>query len=166
MGRKKFAIAVAAVGMVAAMAPAAQAGATTHGSNPHAKICTLAKSEESGSTKSETQIVSAMESGNWAAAKKGLLATFNNGAKVESQAEAALSSAPGNVKAAGKTVLGLDSSEKQAIQSATSATQFETSMQSLEENPKIMSAESVLSKYYTGICGSIVPSTSTTPTAP
>jgi hypothetical protein len=161
MGRKKFVMAAAAVGMLAAMAPAASAGAASHGSNPHAKICSLAKSELAGNTKQEVAIETAIESGNWPKAQKSLLSVYNNGAKLESQAEAALSSAPGKVKSAGKTLLGLDTAMKKAIQSATSATQFETSIESLTESPKYTSAENVLDKYDISVCGPITTPTTT-----
>jgi len=153
MGRKKFVIAAVAVGLLVGIAPAAPAWASSHGSNPHSKLCTFAKAETNTSNKQGTAISNAVESGNWPKAQKLLVSDLAIDSKLEQQAIATLSSAPSKDRAAGKAVLGLNTSEKKVIQSSKNSSQFEAAMDKLEQSPKLNSAETTLNNYFTSVCG-------------
>ena len=139
--------------------PAKATLTATGGSNPNSKLCVLARKEATGSVKQETAIEKDIESNHWAAAKKLLLSELVSGSKLEKQAVAALSSAPASVKSAGAVALKVFSGEKGIIQSSNSATQFETSINTLDSEPKLVAAEKVLDAYQTAQCGSTTSST-------
>jgi len=64
-------------------------------------LCSLNKAEQKVELKSTGAITKAIESENWTAAKKALLASFGKASQAEQLAVSALSGAPSNVKAAG-----------------------------------------------------------------
>jgi hypothetical protein len=130
-------------------------GAAAKGSDPGNKICTLTKSQLASTTKTSTALEKALLSGNWAVAKKALLASFGGEKKLQQQAVAAYSGAPANVKATEPVLLGLVKTEEQLVQSSTSATQFESSFEAAIESPKYAAAEKTEAAYYTKVCGPI-----------
>jgi phage tail sheath gpL-like len=137
-----------------ALVPTLPAGASKPG------LCSLNKAEQKVELKSTGAITKAIESGNWTAAKKALLASFGQSFQAEQLAVSALSGAPSNVKAAGAVMIRFAGSEKTIIQKSNSATQFETSVEAAAQSPKVASAEKTLSAYFTSKCGPI----NTTPT--
>jgi len=101
----------------------------------------LNKAEQKVELKSTGAITKAIESENWTAAKKALLASFGKASQAEQLAVSALSGAPSNVKAAGAVMIRFAGSEKTIIQKSNSATQFETSVEAATQSPKVASAE-------------------------
>ena len=153
---RRVGVGIPIVVMVASMAlvPTLPAGASKPG------LCSLNKAEEKVELKSTGAITKAIESGNWAAAKAALLASFGQASRDEQLAVSALSGAPSNVKAAGAVVIRFAGSEKTIINKSSSAIQFETSEGAAAQSPKVVSAEKTLAAYFTAKCGPIT----TTPT--
>lgn len=139
--------------MTTALVPALPAGASKPG------LCSLNKAEQKVVLKSTGAITKAIQSGNWAAAKKALLASFGQATQAEQLAVSALSGAPSNVKAAGAVMIRFAGSEKTIIQNSTSATQFESAFAAAAQSPKVASAEKTLAAYFTSKCGAITPTT-------
>jgi len=147
-------IGIVSVGAAMALLPVAPAVAS-----PHSGLCALTKSNQAAETKATATVTKAMESGNWAATQKALLASFGLEASAERQAIAALSGAPSNVKAAGAVMVRFAGTEKTIIQTSTSTTQFESGVESAVHNPKVVGAEKTLSGYFTAKCGSVTSTT-------
>jgi len=147
-----------AVTLTAVLGPTASAWAS---GAKHSKsaLCTAAKHQTASATKQGEAIAKAVEAGNWPAAQKQLLATFNSDAALERRALGYLSSAPSNVRAAEQTVLKLATTEESIIKSSTSFTQFESSLTTAAESPKLVSAEKTLSSYFGNQCGITTPTT-------
>jgi len=132
-----------AIGMALAVVPAATASASIEKSS----ICKAYSSEEAKQTKASSNLAKEMESGNWNAIKKTLLATFNSEASAEKSFDGYLNGASSKVKAAASVALKLDSSFKSVIQKSTSLTQFEAGITAAESTPKVKSALAVLDAY-------------------
>jgi cobalamin biosynthesis Mg chelatase CobN len=134
------------------------------GLNPGSKLCVEAYAGESNSGAAgsaiEKAMISAETSGNWDAAKQALDAAMNASLKEESQAEAALRSAPANVQAAMKGLFTYVQSFETAINNSSSFTQFATSMESLVQSSGIQADSTTLTNYLTQQCG---PPPTTTP---
>jgi len=124
------------------------------GSHPNSQLCVLSRKEAAGDTKQEAAIEKDIEANHWTAAQRLLIDELNSGAKLEKEAVASLSSAPGPVKAAGAVALKTFGGEKGVIQRSTSINQFETSINTLDAEPKLVAAEKVLDAYQTAQCGS------------
>jgi hypothetical protein len=162
--RARLGFGIVAVGVVLALVPVVSASAGQYKSKSHhhsGGLCSAAKNELSASSKTTNALTQAMESGNWSEIQKDLLASFNSEGSEEQAMINYLSSAPGNVKSAAQTVLKFVASLKKIIQNSTSMTQFDTSMESAEQNPKLESAEKVLDAYSATKCPGLTPSTST-----
>jgi uncharacterized protein YyaL (SSP411 family) len=145
---------IVALGASMAFVPMASAGASKPG------WCSLDKAEAKVTAKSTAAMTKAIESGNWAAAKAALLASFSQETQAEQAAIASLASAPSNVRAAGNVLLKFVGTQKALIQKSTSATQFASSEEAAIQGPKFAGAEKTLSAYYVSKCGPII----TTPT--
>jgi hypothetical protein len=136
------------------------------GLNPGSKLCAEAYSGESNSgnvgSAIEKAMISATTSGNYTAAKQALDAALNTTLKEESQAEAALSSAPANVQAAMKGLFTYVQKFETTINNSTSITQLAASMQTLTQGTSGLVADStILTTYLTQQCGP-PPTTTTT----
>jgi hypothetical protein len=136
------------------------------GLNPGSKLCVEAYAGESNTggvgSAVEKAMISAETSGNYNAAKQAMLAAMNASLKDESEAEAALRSAPANVQAAMKSLFGYVQQFETTINNSTSFTQLGTSMQTLIQNSSALQADSTtLTNYLTQQCG---PPPTTTPT--
>lgn len=153
----KLGAGVMAVGMALAVVPAATASASVEKSS----ICKAYKAEESKQTAASTKLATEMESGNWSAVKKALLASFNSEANAEKSFDGYLNGASSKVKAAASVVIKLDNTFKSVIQKSSSLTQFEAGITSAESTPKVKSALAVLDAYSTSL--GCTPAT-TTPT--
>ena len=114
-------------------------------------------------TKAETTIVSAIESGNWTAAKKALLSAIASESGAEKAAIADLRGAPPNVRAAGSKLLKFANTEVKVIKTSTSASQFESAEEALTQKPTFTAATTVLANYFDGKCGI---ATTTLPSVP
>ncbi len=147
-----------AVTLTAVLGPTASAWASG-GKHSNSALCTAAKHQTASASKQGEAIAKAVEAGNWPAAQKQLLATFNSDAALERRALGYLSSAPSNVRAAEQTVLKLVTTEESIIKSSTSFTQFESSLTTAAESPKLVSAEKTLSSYFGNQCGITTPTT-------
>ena len=156
--RMGLGIGILAVGTAMALVPLAPQAAWAKPG-----YCTQYGKANKAETKSETAIVSAIESGNWAAAKKALLSSVSSESGAEKAAIAQLHSAPSNVQRAGTKLLKFVSTEVKIIKTSTSATQFETSEESLAQSPTFTAATGVLANYFDAKCG-ITPTTA--PTVP
>lgn len=146
-------ISIVVMGTTMAVVPTLGSGASKLG------LCSLNKSQQKVELKSTGAITKAMESGNWAAAKKALLASFGQASQAEQLAVSALSGAPSNVRAAGAVMIKFAGSEKAIIEKSNSATQFATSVEAAAQSPKVTSAEKTLASYFTSKCGTITSTT-------
>jgi hypothetical protein len=170
LNKLKLGLGIAAVGtglaMVPAIAPASAAvsrvsAVSAVSSLRSSALCGAYKKE--GSSLANTEggaLAKAMASGNWPAVQKALLASFNSESGAVKGLEAALSSAPSNVKAAAATFFKFDGQIKSIVQSSTSLTQFSSQISSIEESPKVQAALKTMSAYGEKLC----PGSITTPT--
>jgi hypothetical protein len=155
--RARFAVGVAALGLVMALAPMATASASVNsskGSNPNSALCKLNNSETKATAKSTAALQKAFASSNWNTAKNAMLSAFNGETKAIGTLIGILGGAPANVKSAVGTLLRFDGTYKTLIQKSTSATQFESSVTAAVKNPKFVAAETTVANYFTGLCGS------------
>jgi hypothetical protein len=152
-------IAVTLATVVSPTTPAWASGKKSGGSHSTSAMCTAAKHQTSSVSQQESAITKAMEAGNWSAVQKDLLATFNTELTAERRALGLLSSAPSNVRAAESTVFKLATTEESIIKTSTSLAQFESSLATAAENPKLVSAEQTLAAYFGTKCGTTTPTT-------
>ncbi|MGP0032208.1 MAG: hypothetical protein ACLPVF_17105 [Acidimicrobiales bacterium] len=167
----KIGIGIATIGMALALVPAVSASASVRGVTSvrsvealqTSSLCKAYKSDAKAEEGTEgTALVKAMESGNWAAAQKAMLAAFGNETTAEKEMVAALSSAPSKVKSAASVILKFDGTLKGIIEKSTSITSFSTAVESAETSPKIKSALSTLDAYARKLCPGEVPTTTPT----
>jgi hypothetical protein len=126
----------------------------TKGSNPNGAFCKLYRKQLGTNTKSEKNLTKAMESGNWPATKKALLAEFTSEKTVEKNFLAALSSAPANVRTAGRQALKVIPLEEKAINTSTSVTGYEKAIEAVVDTKKMQAVGTVFENYETATCGS------------
>jgi hypothetical protein len=169
LNRAGIGLGIAALAMGVAFVPAiAPASATVSrvaavSSVRTSALCNDYKQQQSSLAKTQGgSLVKAMESGNWPAVQKAMLASFGAEGGAIKDLESALSGAPANVKAAVATFLKFDGQIKSAVQSSTSITQFSTQISSLEESPKIQAALKTMDAYGQKLCPGIIPKTPTT----
>jgi hypothetical protein len=172
LNRVRIGLGIATIGMGLALVPAiAPASATVSrvsavsavSSVRASALCGAYKNEGSSLAKTEGgALAKAMESGNWAAVQKALLASFNSESGAVKNLESALSGAPSNVKAAVATFLKFDGQIKSVVQSSTSLTQFGTQIASLEQSPKVQAALKTMTAYGQKLCPGSIPKTPTT----
>jgi hypothetical protein len=128
--------------------------AATKGSNPNSPFCKLYHKQLNTNTKSEKSLTKAMESGNWAATKKALLVEFSSEKTVEKNFIGALSSAPANVRSAGKQALKVIPIEEKAINTSTSVTGYEKAIEAVVDTKKMQAVGTVFENYENATCGS------------
>jgi hypothetical protein len=170
---KLFGVCTGALGLALAMAPMTAASAksshkpkhsaATKGSNPNSAMCKTVKSEQTSSSSVGLAIEKAMTSGNFASAKQAMLAAYNADLADVNKALGVIKSAPPNVQAAFKALLGVETQFKSDIQNATSLQGLATSFESLGTNPKLVTDGTTISNWYTSVCGG-TPITATTET--
>ncbi|MGO8860937.1 MAG: hypothetical protein ACLQRH_09250 [Acidimicrobiales bacterium] len=132
------------------------------GSDSSATICTDVKNSQTSSASLAPGLEKAFESGatgSFASLQQALLAELNAPLKAEGEALSVLSSAPANVQAAMKGIIGFFGSFKSAVASATNLTQLEQSLQSLGNNATLQADAMTLENYVTSLCGTITPTT-------
>ena len=149
---------LASVALPAAAASAAERPvhqlSATKGSNPNSPFCKLYRKQLNTNTKSEKSLTKAMASGNWTATKKALLVEFASEKTVEKNFISALSSAPANVKSAGKQALKVIPLEEKAIDTSTSVTGYEKAIEAVVDTKKMQAVGTVFENYETTTCGS------------
>jgi hypothetical protein len=171
---KLFGACTGALGLALAMAPMTAASAKsphkpkhhsgkTKGSNPNSAMCQDVKSEQSSSSSVGVAIEKAMTSGNFASAKQAMLAAYSTDLADVNKALGVIKSAPPNVQAAFKALLGVETQFRTDIQNATSLQGLATSFESLGTNPKLVTDGTTISNWYTSVCGG-TPITATTET--
>jgi hypothetical protein len=154
------------LGLTLALAPLTAASAkSTKGSAPHSAMCRTVKSEQSGSTAASSAIEKAMTSGNFAAAKAAMLQSYNVDFNQVQKALAVVRTAPANVQAAFKDLLGFVKQLRTSIQNSTSLTSLLASFETLGKNPKLETDGTTISNWYTSVCGGTL-ETPTTVTSP
>jgi len=135
------------------------------GLNPGSKLCTEAYAGESNSgnvgTAIEKAMIAAETTGNFNAAKQGMVAALNASLKEASTAEAALHSAPANVQAAMKGIFAYVQSFETAINNASSLAQFAGSLGALTKSSGVAADSLTVATYLTQQCGP-PPTTTTT----
>jgi hypothetical protein len=154
--RLKVAAGAAIVCMVLTGTPLAASAAGGTGSNPNSAFCKLEKANlatNSPTSKKETALEKALESGNWKIAKKDLLSLEGQTGKLEQELISAVSSAPAKVKSAVQQSLKLVPAELNAIKNSTSVAQFTTAEQKATSGPAFQKAETVIDNYDTSQCG-------------
>ncbi len=159
--RTKVGIGIAVAGIGLALVPSLGASAAidkaTKGSNPDSSLCKIIKSNAGASAKSTAagnQAVKYVESGNWTAAKKAYLSSFASEGAVDKAMTSAVSRAPSSVRTAVVVLVAYQGTVKGIVQKSSSIATFESATNAAAKNPKFVSAESALSKYITGQCGS------------
>lgn len=160
----KIGLGVATVGMALSLVPAV-AGASVKASAPLRSnaLCTAYKADQKAADKSETpSFTKAIESGKWPAAQKALLSEFNGATGEEKALVSALAGAPGSVTNAANVALKFDATLKSLIEKSKSMTQYESSVTSASNNPKLASATKVLDAYTEKECPGLVTTTPTT----
>ena len=141
-----------AVGVALALLPTATASAALEKS----AVCKAYTTEINQQTKGGAGLAKEMESGNWPAVQKALLATFGKEASEEKAFAAYLNGASAKVKAAAVVAERLIGQFKTVIQQSKSIAQFETGITSAEANPKFAAAEKVLDAYTKSLgCGAL-----------
>jgi hypothetical protein len=148
--RARLGIGMLAVGVALALLPATTASASIEKS----ALCKAYTAEVNQSTKGASGLAKEMESGNWPAIQKALLATFGKEASEEKAFAVYLNGASAKVKAAAVVTEKLIGQFKTVIQKSTNLTQFETGITSAEASPKFTAAEKVLDNYTKSLgCG-------------
>jgi hypothetical protein len=151
-----------------AVVPAGVASATTHhpkhkkhhnasstptGSSATALGCADLGSETTKEQQLATELEQAMTAGNFAAVKADLISDFSQLNGAISAAQAHVSSAPSNVRAAFATEVSAFKALESDIQAATSLPQLASSFQSLGGTPQLEAAAKTLAAYYGTKCG-------------
>jgi hypothetical protein len=157
--RAKLGVGVIATGLALVLAVAVLPAATASASIERSSICKAYKAEETKSINAGAALGKDIESGNYAAIKKALLATFNGEANSEKQFLAVLNGASAKVKAAAAVSLKLVNQFKSIIEKSTTVAQFEAGITAAESSPKIKAALTVLDAYTTKLCGAVTPVT-------
>jgi hypothetical protein len=174
-------ISVAVLGVALASAPMAMASASNHkakhhktkhhapkktvakgGSDPTNKICLAVNSAQSSSGNLGTALGKVFAGGgisDFATAKQAMVAAMNTALKEEGPAEAALRSAPANVQAAMKGLFTFESNLKTDISNASTATQLESSLVTLGQDPSLKTDSLTLANYVTSLCGATTTTT-------
>jgi hypothetical protein len=163
LNKARIGIGIAAIGLAASMVPAVSASASvSRTAGIHAiqlvQKSSLCKSDEklsaaAAKTEGGSALEKDIESGNFGAVKKLMLATFTSESSLEKAYNAYLSGAPKNVQSAASESLKFDGTIKSDIEKSNSMTQFESYIESAEKNPKLVAAEKVLSAYSEKKCG-------------
>ena len=150
--RARLGIGMLAMGVALALLPAATASATIEKS----ALCKAYTTEVNQQSKGESGLAKEMESGNWPAVQKALLATFGKEASEEKAFAGYLNGASAKVKAAAVVAEQLIGKFKTVIQRSTSLAQFETGITAAETSPKFTAAEKVLDTYTKSLgCGAL-----------
>ena len=159
--KAKLGIGIAAIGMAVSMVPAVSASASVNrAASVHVVVkSSLCKADSSlaaaaAKTDGGSKLEKDIETGNFAAVKKLMLATFTSESSLEKAFEAYLSGAPKNVQSAASESFKFDGTIKSDIEKSNSMAQFESLIESAEKNPKLLSAEKVLNAYQQKKCGS------------
>lgn len=151
--RSRLGVGMLVVGLALTLALALMPEATASASIAKSSVCSAYKTEVTKQAKGSAKLAKEMESGNWAAIKGALLATFNGEANAEKQFAAYLSGASAKVKSAAAVALKLNSTFKTVIESSSSLQQFETEITAAESTPKVTAALKVLAGYSKHLCG-------------
>ncbi len=163
--RMKMGLAIAALGITVAVVPALTASATVGGVRSESPLqlssfCNAYKADNKAAAASQgPAFTKAVESGKWPRIQKALLSSFNTQGGLVKQMVAYLSGAPSNVKSAGSTLLKFDGTLKGIIQNSTSMKQFQSSITSAENSPKITAAVKVLDTYTAKQCPGLITTT-------
>jgi hypothetical protein len=155
--RARLGIAATTLGVGVLMATAAPvAAATAKGSNPNSAFCKETKALEKAAEKSESTPAFAkdIQTGNWPATKKVIMAAFATETKFLKQFSGVINSLPGPVKAAEEVELKQFPSEVKAVQGMTTMAQFNSEVQKLGQTKKDKAAEKVAAAYTIAQCGS------------
>jgi hypothetical protein len=142
--------------------PKSKSKTASKGTDSTATICTDVKGSQTSSASLAPGLEKAFASGatgSFASLQQALLAVLNAPIKAEGEALSALSSAPANVQAAMKGIIGFYGSFKSAVSSATNMTQLEQSLRSLGTNPALQADAMTLENYVTSLCGTTTPTT-------
>jgi hypothetical protein len=157
-------ISIGVLGVAMALTPVSVAAASNHkpkhpssshvnGSAPGSAMCKDVKNEQAGSNSAGTAIEKAIESGNFATAKQAMLNSYNADLSNVQKALGVIKSAPANVQAAFKGLLGFVQKIKSDIQNASSEQGLITSFSSLGQNPQLVTDSTTIANWYTSVCG-------------
>jgi hypothetical protein len=112
----------------------------------------VGEAKKQAGAKSQFQV--ALRSGNWPKAKADLMTILDGSLIYAAQTiEPDLRSAPREVKAADATMTEVLDRVRRATEASRNPTQFESSVLPLEKQPRVLSAEHTLGKYFTQECG-------------
>jgi hypothetical protein len=145
-------LSVAALLVAAAPASAGQE-ASSKGSDPGAAICKVDTAFSKAATKQGALEAKDIESGNWAGAKKIILADFKSESSELNKYQGVLNSLPANIKAAEEVEIKALPALVKSFEKINSLTEFESLGATLGLTPKAQAASKVVATYTTGICG-------------
>jgi hypothetical protein len=170
--KAKLGVGMATLGLTMVLATSAPASAvqfkaakhhkTTHktttsvaskGSDPTGAYCSLGKQLRADILKGSGSEGQDIQSGNWPALKKIIVAQFNTENKLLPEIERAFSGVPANVKAAEEVELKALPGQEKAIESMTSVAQFTSASETLEGTPQDQAAQKVDEAYEQATCG-------------
>ena len=131
----------------------ATTAARTGGFNSNSTFCKDLAQESAAETTLSTGLSDAMKTNDLATIKTAFN-TFLDATQVELQkVTGAASSAPANVKAAFKTITDFYAQLKTTVAGASSVAQIQSALTSLTSNAAATSADTTISAYVTGQCG-------------
>ena len=125
-------------------------------------MCKDVRNEQSASTSVGSSLSKAIQSGNFAAAKQAMLATYDQEMSNVQKALGVIHAAPAKVQAAFRNLLTFVQQVRNAIQSASSEQGLVTSFEGLGRNPQLQTDAVTIENWYTSVCGGTLATTSTT----
>ena len=162
-------IGIGVLGIALTLAPVSVAAAKSkhhssghvNGSAPGSAMCKDVKNEQTGSSSVSSSIEKGIESGNFATAKQAMLNAYNADLGNVQKALGVIKSAPANVQAAFKNLLSFVQKVKSDIESASSEQGLIASFATLGKNPQLQTDATIISNWYTSVCGGALVTTTT-----
>jgi hypothetical protein len=118
-----------------------------------ATVCAAVKKEQQSSSSVGLSIEKAIASGNFEAAKREMLNAYDTDLANVQKAQDVLESAPADVQAAFKDLIGFARQIRTDIQDADSEQQLVASFESVGENPKLATDGTTIQNWITSKCG-------------
>jgi len=151
--RVAFGAALASVAALLVAVVPASAGQDAKGSDPGAAICKVDTAFSKTAEKQAAQETKDIESGNWPAAKKIILADYKSESSELNKYQGVINSLPANVKAAEEVVVKALPALVKSFLKVNSLSQFEALGATLGLSPKAQAASKVVGNYTTALCG-------------
>jgi hypothetical protein len=154
--RTRHGIGICIAGTGLALAPLSAASADkhppAHNASP-AAVCAAAKKEQQSSSSVGLSIEKAIASGDFAAARREMLNAYNTDLANVQKVQGFLKSAPADVQAAFKDLVGFVRQIRTDIQEADSEQQLVVSFESMGDNPKLATDGTTIQTWFASKCG-------------